>query len=351
MKKKTVVTVIILIGIVAAFAFILENNRKNNQEEVNIVAQRNNDVVVRTVTIEKEDIGGEFSVNGTFQAKTTAQISAELSGQVVALYVEEGSEVKAGQLIARLAGEKLNINVNNAKASLDNATATLSRYESAFETGGITAAQLDQARLQVENAKAQYEFSKLNSGDTEVRAKIRGIVNKKFVEHGTIVNPGMPIVEIVDISSLKLKVEVDESLVSQIQPGDKVNVQPGVMRETLEGRITFIAPSSNGALKFPVEITIDNKDRRLRAGMYGTAIFNNSGLSSVLTIPREAFVGSVSDNHIFVVNDNVAYLKKIQSGINFGTKVEVTDGLKQGDLVVVSGQINLTDSTKVRILK
>lgn len=351
MKKKTIISIVALAGVAAAFLFILESNKRSNQEEVNIVAERNNNVVVRTIEVGKESIKGEFSINGTFLANTTSQLSAELQGQVAAIYVDEGAEVSSGQIVAALVADKVNVNVNNAKASLDNAVATLERFQAAYKTGGVTAVQLDQSKLQVENAKAHFQSEGINSGDTKIRAKANGIVNKKFVEVGAVVGSGTAIMEIVDISSLKLRVEVDEALVAQLKVGDSVKVAPSVLNTSLPGKITFIAPASNGGLKFPVEITIDNTSKNLKAGMYATAIFNATGVNNVLTIPREAFVGSISDNQVFVVNDQVAYLKKIRSGVNYGDKVEVTEGLSEGDQVVTSGQINLTDHTAVRILK
>ncbi len=278
-------------------------------------------------------------------------IAAEISGQLISLNVREGSYVRAGQSIGRLAGEKLNVNVGNSKANLAQAQSALSRYEAAYKTGGVTALQLDEARLQVKNARSQVQSAQLQSGDTNVIAKIRGIVNQKLVEVVAILSPGTPIVEIVDISSVKLKVDVDQSLVSQLAVGNSVKVQPDVIEGTIDGRITFIAPSASGALKFPVEITVPNSFNKLRAGMYGSAMFNTAGANNILVVPRDAFVGSVSDNLIFVVKDNVAYLTKVQSGINYGDKVEVTSGLEEGDIVVTSGQINLADKTKIRILK
>lgn len=351
MKKKTIITILALAGVAVAFFLILQNNKAKNEAELNIVAQKNTEVSVRTATAQTENITGQFTVNGTFQPETRTNISAEMGGQVVAIYVEEGSEVKAGQVIAKLSGDKINVNVNNAKANLDNAVSTLERYEAAYKTGGITAVQLDQARLQVQNARAQYESAQISSGDTNVRSKTNGIVNKKMVEPGMVVGAGTPIIEVVNISSLKLRVEVDEALVSRLQHGDTVNVVPSVTKDTIQGRISFIAPASNGALKFPVEITIDNSERSRRAGMYATAVFNQAGNDNVLTIPREAFVGSVSDNLVFVVEEGTAKLKKIQTGVNYGGKVQVTAGLNEGDVVVTSGQINLTDNTAVNIIK
>ena len=351
MKKKSIITIISLAAVAVIFFLILQNNKSKNEAELALVARENTEVAVRTASAQKESISGRFTVNGTFQPETRANISAEIGGQVMAIYVEEGSEVKAGQVIARISGDKINVNLNAAKANLNTAVSTLERYEAAFKTGGITAVQLDQARLQVENARAQYQAANLNSGDTNVRSKVSGIVNRKMVEVGMVVGIGTPIIEVVDISSLQLRVEVDEAVVSLLESGDTVNVVPGVTKDTIKGKIRFIAPASNGALKFPVEITVDNADGKRKAGMYATAVFNRAGMDNVLTIPREAFVGSVSDNRVFVVEDGTAKLKEIQTGVNYGSKVEVTAGLSEGAEVVTSGQINLTDNTAVNILK
>lgn len=351
MNKKIVFTILGFLVAAAGIYFILQRNKAKNEAEVAIVAETNTDVAVRAASVTREDISGEFNVNGTFQPNKQANISAEMGGQVVNLYVREGSYVRAGQTIARLAGDKINVNVTNARANLDAAEATLARYEAAYQTGGITALQLDQARLQVKNARAQVQSANLTSGDTQVRSKVSGIVNQKMIEVGTVVAPGTPIVEVVDISSLKLRVEVDEGLVGQLALGNTVNIVPSTTGDTLSGKISFIAPASTGALKFPVEITMANPGNKLRAGMYATAVFNRAGVNNVLTVPREAFVGSVSDNQVFVVRDSVAYLTRVQSGVNYGDKVQVLAGLQEGESVVTSGHINLKDKTKVRILK
>lgn len=351
MKKRTIYTILAIVAVVVGFIFILQNNKKKNQEEVAIVAETNADVAVRTAIAKQEEISGEFTVNGTFLPNKQSQIASEISGQLTALNVREGSYVRAGQSIGRLAGEKLNVNVSSSKANLAQAQSALNRYEAAFKTGGVTALQLDEARLQVKNARSQVQSAQLQSGDTNIISKISGIVNQKMVEVGAVVAPGTPIVEIVDISSVKLKVDVDQSLVSQLSVGNNVKVKPDVIDGTVDGKITFIAPSASGALKFPVEITVPNSFNKIRAGMYGSALFNNAGSNNVLVVPRDAFVGSVSDNLIFVVKNNIAHLTKVQSGINFGDKVEVISGLNAGDVVVTSGQINLSDKTKIRILK
>lgn len=351
MKKRTLYTILALLGIAVVIFFILQGNKKKNEAEVAVVAERNSSVAVRTARVTAQDLSGEFLVNGLFVPNREADISSEMSGQLAALYVKEGSYVRAGQSIGRMVGDKLNVNESNAQANLANAQQNLSRYEQAYKTGGVTALQLDQARLQVTNARAQLQSARLTSGDTNIVSRISGIVNQKFVEVGTVLNPGTPIVQIVDISTVKLRVDVDQQLLANLKIGDRIMVKPDVSSDTVEGRITFIAPAASGALKFPVEIQVSNSFNKLRAGMYGTAQFNRSSEGKVLTVPRAAFVGSVSDNLIFVVRNNVAHMTKVESGANLGDYVEVVSGLKEGDVVVTSGQINLSEGTKVNVLK
>lgn len=365
--KKIIVPIILIIALVIGVFFILTGNKKNNEEKVAIVKTENSRVAVQVATVKEESLSGKFSVNGTFVAEKVATVSPEMGGQVVAIYVSEGSYVRAGQTIAKLKGDKLNVGLDASRAQLDNAQAALvnaksqlARFEAAYKTGGVTDQQVDQMRLQVKqlesqvkSAQAGLKNAQLTSGDTNVVAKVSGIVNRKLVENGAVVGAGTPIVEIVNISNLKLKVNVDESLVTKLHVGDVVSVQPSVLNDPIQGKITFIAPMSDGALKFPVEITVNNQNQKLKAGMYAVANFdqNGEGDAPALVIPRNAFVGSVSQNQIFQVVDSTAVLKKIQSGRNLGDVIEVISGLNKGDVVVISGQINLENGTKVKIIK
>lgn len=349
--KKFLISAVVLLAVGLGIYFILKHNKEKNEQQVAVVAQKNAKIAVNTAVVQRESINIEQNVNGTFIPEKQGNVAAEGGGQIISLTVDVGSYVSSGQIIGRLKADKQDVGLNNAQANLDNARLALSRFEAAYKTGGVTALQLDQARLAVKNAQAQVQSARLNAGDTTIRAKISGIVNRKMVEVGSVVGPGTPIVEVVDISSLKLKVDVDESMVSKLSVGQMVSIKPAVLENTVDGRISFIAPAAAGALKFPVEITVKNYNNQLRAGMYGTAMFGGAGGSQFLVVPRSAFVGSVSENKIFVVKNGVAKLVTVQSGQNFGDKVEILSGLNAGDVVVTSGQINLTDNAPIEIIK
>lgn len=351
--KRSIITVIIIAAALGGIYFILNKNKAKNEAVTAEAAKTNAYVAVRIDTAHLEAMDLTYSANGTFQPKQEVTVSAEAAGRVVKVLVDEGSRVSAGQTLAVVEGDKLDVNVANAQANYDNAKQNLQRYESAFQTGGVTQIQLDQAKLQYETAKNNLKSSKINAGDVTIKTSVSGIVNARKIEPGSYVNPGTPAFDIVNVSSLKLRVNVDEKNVAALRVGQTVDVSVSVYTDkSFTGRITFISPKSDGSLNFPVEIEVANTATNdLRAGMYGTASFGSSATSSVLVIPRTAFVGSVSDNKIYVAKNGKAIETKVVSGRNFGDKIEILSGLTAGDQVIISGQINLLDQAAIEIIK
>lgn len=354
---RTIITLVVVLGLLIWGGITLVNNKKKSEEETKIVAQKNESVAVNVAQVKIEDINTDYVANGTFEPYQEMMFPSEISGKITRVLVDEGSYVSVGQTLAIIRGDTQSIDLTAAQAAYQNALADNQRYENALITGGVTQQQVDASRLQLKNAKAQLEQAKIKVGDTNVRATISGIVNQRLVEPGSVVSPGTNMFEIVNVSSLKLRVEVDESHVVNLKTGHNVKVKTGVYPDKeFTGTITFIAPKASSSLNFPVEIRVsNNKENQLKAGMYGTAIFSGKDdrveSEPVLVVSREAFVGGLNSNQVFVVKDSIATLKKIVSGRNFGDKIEVLDGLKAGETVVVSGQVNLADSAKVKIIK
>lgn len=348
---KKVITTLLIIGSIGFIAYKLYSNKAKNAQEVAIVAEKNAEVAVRATKVSNEKISDLFVSNGTFQAQHDLNVSSEIGGQVTKIFVKEGDYVSAGQILAQTKADQTSVQLENAKSILENAQNEVKRFENAFQTGGVTAQQLEQIRMQLKNAQANYNNASIVSGNTAVRSKISGIVSSKSVEEGTMVGAGTPLFNIVDISNLKFKTTIDEAQVSTLKVGDIVKIKPS-SGEIIEGKITFIAPKSDGALKFPVEILIANKDKKLKAGMYATAQFSsNKGETTALIVPRSAFVGSVSQSKIFKIVNGKAELIPVKIGRNFGDKVEILEGLSADDQVVTSGQINLDNGTPIKIIE
>jgi len=354
MKRGIIIALVIVVAIVA-IGLVLTNNKKKNDAKTAIVSQGSGAVSVRVANVTKQAVDLDFTANGTFVPFTELNFLSENAGRVSKIYVEEGDRVSKGQVLARIDAEILNTDRETAEASLQNAIRDEARYSSSFETGGVTQQQLDQARLAVKNARLRLQSSQRRVSDASIKSPINGIVNKKYIEVGAFVTAqGTQLFELVDVSRLKLRVNVNESQVANLNVGDQVDIRSNVFpADRFNGKITFIAAKADNTLNFPVEIQVENnKTKKIKAGMYGTAIFKFPKQQPAITIPRGAFVGSVSSNEIFVLeNGNKARLRKVVAGRILGENVEILDGLKEGETAIVSGQINLVDGSLVAPIK
>lgn len=352
--KKTLIYIIVAAVLIGLAAWKITDNKKKQETEVKEVAKQVDKINVNVVTVSRENINTDYSANGTFIPKQESNQSSEIAGRIVSVFVKEGSRVGAGQVLATIKRDAIEVDVTQAQNNLQNAIADNQRYENAFKTGGVTKQQLDNSRLQLKNMQAAVRAQGVKVNDTSIRAGISGIINKKMVEPGMVVSPGTALFEIVNINSLKLSVLVDESQIGRIQLGQEIAINVNVLpEESFGGRITFIAPKSDASLNFPVEIEVQNRGN-LKAGMYATALFktnNGAETQNMLTVPAEAFANGVSSGQIFIVQNGTAKMITVKTGKVYGDKVQIISGLNGGEQVITSGQINLDNGSKINIVK
>lgn len=348
--KKAIVYVV---GVVVALVIIiyrLKSIQHENTERTNLVKESSSGAVPVLVSrVMRTAFDNTFTANGNFEAVNQIELAADVAGRITHLNVREGSVVKAGDVIAVVDNEVFRADLQAEKARIDQAKQDLERYEKALATGGVTQKQVDDMRLQVETSQSKYIQAQRKLNDAQIKAPVSGVINQRFVELGSYLAPGSKVVEIVDISRLKLAVTISESQVVQLKTGDRVNVTTTVFPETYyAGTITFIAPKGDATLNYPVEIEIVNvKGKELKAGMYGTAHFNLPEQTPLMLIPRSAFTSGVNSNHVYLLHDGKAHGQKVVAARLFGDQVEVREGLHEGDSLITSGQINLTEGTPV----
>ena len=353
--KRGIITVILIIAVIGLIAWVLNSNKKKNDEQTALVAQGSGAVSVRIAPVKKEAVDLNFSANGTFEPKQELNFLSENAGRVTKIYVDEGDRVSKGQILAHIDAEIINTDRETAQATLENAIKDEARYASSFKTGGVTQQQLDQVKLATKNARLRLQSSARRVSDANIKSPINGIVNKRYIEVGAFVTAqGTQLFELVDVSKLKLKVNVNESQVANLSVGNRVQIKSNVFpADNFSGKITFIAAKADATLNFPIDIEVENNHKNtIKAGMYGTAIFKFPAQAPTITIPRGSFVGSVSSNQIFVLeNGNKAKIRKVIAGRIINDQVEIIEGLKEGETVIISGQINLVDGSDVAPIK
>lgn len=350
MKKigKTIITAIILIVVVLLIVVKLLANKKAVADKV-YKKDPDTRVAVTIDTVNLRPLKVEKSYLGSFEANREVTISAETQGHIIADNVKEGDMVIPGEVIAQVDNDGLKAQRFSAMASYNNAKANLARYQNASVGEGVSQMQVDEQNLNLKSAQAQLEQIDKQVAQSRITAPFSGNVTTKNFELGTYVSPGSKLVDIADLSKVKLDINVPEAEVGFFTKGKliqvKTDVYPGV---NFTGTVDDLVAKADDNHNYPLKITVKNEPaHKLLAGMYGSVMKDNDLNNAALTIPRTALLGSAKNPQVFLIKEGMAQLVSIQTGRSNDKLIEVTGGLQKGDIVVSSGQVNLTDGTKV----
>ncbi|MDW8467148.1 MAG: efflux RND transporter periplasmic adaptor subunit [Chloroherpetonaceae bacterium] len=350
---KTLRNIVIVVALFAGIIAILLNNKAKSDAKAAKSQETEKAVSVATITVGRSVLSETLSLIGTIVANNDVAIVSETAGRVVAVYAKVGDYKPAGSVLMQVDDELRLANLKFTEVAYEKAKKDLERYEALFKEGGVTEAQVESARLNFKSAEAQYIVARRQLRDTRITTPISGIVTDRKVDVGAMVSNGMVVANVVNISKLKLKVNVAEKDVFRLKVGEEVevttDVYPGVK---FKGEISTISAKGDEAHTYPVEITLNNsKEYPLKAGMFGRVTFTSLSQREALVIPREALLGSVKAAQVFVAENGVAKLRRITVGREAGKYLEVIDGLREGEELIVSGQNNLRDGYAINVIK
>ena len=348
--KRTKIILTACIFLAAIVGILLYNK---SQSEAKSKSDVLTSVPVTVATTVKQKLTNAQTLAGTIVANSDVAILAETQGKVVHVMAEVGQYVSAGSTIIQIDDELKKASLASAEVNYEKTKKDLKRYESLMKENAATDQQLETARLACKSAEAQYIFARRQYRDTKITSPIAGVVSARYVDVGTMVLDKMVVANVVDISKLKVKLNVAEHDVFRLKVGDVVeistDVYPGIQ---YEGTIRTIGSKADDAHTYPIEIRLSNsKEHPLKAGMFGRVKFASAANTETVTIPRTALAGSLRKPQVFVVDGAIARLRNIVVGREIGTDLAVLAGLREGETIVVIGQNNLKDSTAVNIVK
>lgn len=349
---KKVKVILFILAVIGIFGFVLYTNKKKIDANAEVKVEQKN-IPVTTVAAAVTSLSESMSSVGTFEPYKEITLLSEVQGKVIKVGIEEGDFVRAGSLLAQTDNELLRAELMAAEAAYESAKKNKIRYENLSKGNATTEVRVEESDLALKNALARLMTIKKQIRNTTITAPIAGTITERSFEYGSVILPGAKLAQITDISRVKLRLNVPEKDILNYKNGDKVAIQadvyPGV---AFEGTVTLVGVKSDNAHNYPVEILVANNEKHpLRAGMYGRTAGDNQVKSAALAIPRVALVGSIKNPQVFVIENNRAILKNIGVGITSNDKIEVMAGLREGEQVVTSGQINLEEGSVVRIVK
>lgn len=204
----------------------------------------------------------------------------------------------------------------------------------------------------VRQAEAGLEEVEINLRDSVIKSPITGTISKLNVESGELVSAGQPLLRVIDLEEMLVEIDLTAVSVSRIALGDKVNVKPEIMQQYIEGEVSSISPAADPQSRtFKVEVKIDNPGQRIKAGMFASVQLTKGKAGDAVIVPIASVVDLNTDSpHIFVVEDNRAVKKEIKIGIITDTQVEVLEGLKAGEKVIIKGQNRIESDAEVEVI-
>lgn len=301
---------------------------------------------VQTITLAKETVARELELSSTLEGYESMSVAPSLTGKIEHIYVEVGSRVSKDQLLIRMDQNQL----NTTRINLASVQTEFNRVEALKESGSISQQVYDQTKAQLDQLKQSESFLEAN---TFVKAQFSGVIAAKNYEDGELYS-GAPILTLTQINTLKAIINIPESYFPMIKKGMHVDItsdiyQGEVFPATIEIVYPTVDPSSH---TFQAKVRIPNGSEKIRPGMFVKA---NLAIGEVETmvVPYNAVLKLQGSNnrYVFLNRDGVAKRVDVTLGQRFDDRIEViSEEIKEGDQIVVTGQARLVDGVKLEIV-
>lgn len=303
---------------------------------------------------------------GFIEPNQGVTLSSELAGTIDAITFESGKPVKADQLLLSLDSTVERANLRASQAKLPAAKAKFDRFQNLYKTSSISKEQLDEAEAAYRSLEADIESLKATIARREVRAPFSGVVGLRNVFLGQYLQPGTDIVRLEDTSVMRLRFTVPQTDISKIKLGQTIKINVDAYPQTqFDGHITAIEPAVNfqsGLIQ--VQADIPNNDGQLRSGMFARASIILPTVKDQIVIPQSAISFTLYGQNVYVLKEGEETDKEgnkvkvlrakqvvVKAGERRGNDVHVLSGIQAGDQIVLSGQVRLSNDTKVHVVE
>ncbi|NHF65678.1 efflux RND transporter periplasmic adaptor subunit [Xanthomonas hortorum] len=308
-------------------------------------------VPVEIAKAARRAVAASYTGTAALEPRAEAQVVAKTSGVALAVMVEEGQKVSAGQALVRLDPDRAHLAVAQSEAQLRKLENSYRRATQLVGQQLVSAADVDQLKFDVENSRAQYRLASLELSYTTVQAPISGVIASRSIKTGNFVQINTPIFRIVDDSQLEATLNVPERELATLKSGQPVTLLADALPgQQFIGKVDRIAPVvDSGSGTFRVVCAFGQGAEALQPGMFGRIRIDYDQRKDALVIPRLALLDD-GEPAVFVVRNGKASRVPVKLGYAEGPWLEVRQGLKEGDQVVTAGKVALRDGTAVQII-
>jgi RND family efflux transporter MFP subunit len=321
-------------------------NREQAANETAAADAADTRVKVHTTVARLQAVDDVSTYTGNVQADVINHITPTMPGRIERIYVEIGDRVAKDQLLVQMESS----NLQQQTTQLANLERDYERYSALLEVGGIAQQQVDQIKTQIDVLKAAIKNLQDN---TQLRSPIGGVVTARNYDNGNVFAQ-QPILTVQQLNLLKVIINVSESYFTKVRVGMAVDIRLDVYgSEVFAGKVSLIYPTVDASSHtFGVEVAIDNRDMKVRPGMYARVTLN-FGTGESIVVPDVAVQkqAGANDKYVFVVRDGVARYRRVEPGQRLNEQCEILSGIEPGDEVVTAGHTRLIDGAPVQVIQ
>ena len=316
--------------------------------------------------VEEETLQKPITLVGAVEPVKSSVIASEIEGIVESFPGDEGVYVNQGDVIAKFITSSIEIDLRESKASKREAQARYrlakqdqERFDELKQKGVASIQQHDDAIAEKEawgarigQLQAEIEGHEYDINKSEIRAPFSGYITEEYTEVGQWVEKGGPVVELINTETVEIRIDMPERYISSIQNGGTVSIgfdaMPG---EEVEGEVTSVVPQADRESRtFPVKVTIDNKDGKVKSGMVARVSFPIGEAQSVKLVPKDAVVNQNNANFVYVVVNGAVQPVPVTTGTAYDGRIEVLGPVEPGQQVVIRGNERLMPNQPVKIV-
>lgn len=314
------------------------------QEDKAVKPEDTETIAVKVEKASIQEVEQIYEFSSTVDAAVKNYISSAGGTRIEKIHVEVGDRVTKGQKLVTME----NTNLATAKVQLMNSKNDVDRMEALYLSGGISKQQLDQI-------KTQYDVAKRNIDNLESNihlvSPISGIVTMRNFDNGDV-SATQPILQVMQITPVKLKFSMNEKFYNRVKIGMKVSAKVDIFGDDrFDGRVNLIAPIIDpNTRSFGLEASFTNSNQKLRPGMFARVEIN-LGKNMSVVIPDRAVIkqNGTNDKYVFIEKDGIVDYRKIELGRRLGDTYEIISGIEEGENIVIEGYTKLVSGSKVKV--
>lgn len=314
--------------------------------------------LVTTSPIARSNFEHFVEIQGSVEADDMVDVASETSGRIISLKVKEGDAVRRGQLVAELDLEALKKQIAELETSLDLANTVYERQKRLWDQNIGSEIQYLEAKNNKERLEKSLETLQFNLGKAKVYAPISGVVENEVLQPGELASPGMPIVQILSTSRLKVKASVPENYLKDLSTGQAVKISVPALEWETDARVSQIGRVIDPANRtFEIEVQLSGNQQKLKPNLLAYVYFKDHEENDVVTIPLDRVQEEVGGKkYVFVVDHSgekpIAQKVYVQTGRTNGDgEVVITSGLEGDEELIMEGARGLVDKDLIEITK